>query len=513
MRGYMLQGVYCLLEMLEVSDWSFIQLEPNEQSDKIDILRVHGERKIATQIKSSRNSIENHDVKAWVKELVNSISADEYELILLGPCSRGATKVASLQKPPIRVKILPLNIEELLDASAHKVALYLECHQRNAGTAQKRKCLVEGLTTRITSYTIEGQPIARAEFERWLFEETAEVTAQSTVFVPVSSCSSQTILDETLSRMYQNVNDDRYEQLAFPGDCETVERCLRAGAAPRRDSLDDLAVWTGVCPGCARGMDRYLLLRNSIRIMSNEMLSALTPCNGIVKILYTAANGEFCSGDKEESLRYCALADQIPIEPDCRGASDTMNAKVSAKSCHDDHDLVFSNARLGFRRARHEENSYEIVQAKKCLACRAVGLRSPKANELIDDYWSSLHRLPEGPNRNYLYRDALVIKIANHLPGLDLNDKTSWTRSPLIELSTKVLSFDVPVRYSLSKVNRLLTSFLLGTATSNSQLLASAGAIMPTIRKRFHCLFDLEQLVSTMAKERIGAMPTPFGER
>jgi hypothetical protein len=65
MRGYLVQTIVCLLDALEELNWSTVTLEPNEASEKVDILwRYADGRTKAVQVKSSRKQIREGQVNA-----------------------------------------------------------------------------------------------------------------------------------------------------------------------------------------------------------------------------------------------------------------------------------------------------------------------------------------------------------------------------------------------------------------------------------------------------------------
>jgi hypothetical protein len=100
MRGYLVQTIVCLLDALEELNWSTVTLEPNEASEKVDILwRYADGRTKAVQVKSSRKQIREGQVNAVAQELAGSWEADEYELSLIGPCAETVTKMGQTQDP------------------------------------------------------------------------------------------------------------------------------------------------------------------------------------------------------------------------------------------------------------------------------------------------------------------------------------------------------------------------------------------------------------------------------
>lgn len=86
-RGYIIQTIICVLDALETGNsWLSVTLEPQDESEKVDIKWTYPENKVkVTQVKSSENIIGLAAAKKWCKELeINSPGMEEYELILVG---------------------------------------------------------------------------------------------------------------------------------------------------------------------------------------------------------------------------------------------------------------------------------------------------------------------------------------------------------------------------------------------------------------------------------------------
>ena len=83
-KGYLIQSLVALLDSFE-TEWEKISVEPNDESEKVDILWIfkEGRRKVV-QVKYSKNTITFSSAKKWANELITQTNADEYELILVG---------------------------------------------------------------------------------------------------------------------------------------------------------------------------------------------------------------------------------------------------------------------------------------------------------------------------------------------------------------------------------------------------------------------------------------------
>jgi hypothetical protein len=93
-RGYLIQTIVCLLESLRDPSWDSVSLEPDEPSQKVDMLWTSTALRKAVQVKSSINQIGKADAVAWASELKSRTTADTFELILVGPCSQSVAEMA-----------------------------------------------------------------------------------------------------------------------------------------------------------------------------------------------------------------------------------------------------------------------------------------------------------------------------------------------------------------------------------------------------------------------------------
>ena len=167
-RGYLLQTLSCLLESLEVtSTWEAISIEPHEASEKVDILWHSHDRTKVVQVKSSQNQINKTDVESWTQELESSCKADEYELLLLGPCSQWVVRVGrvgNVSVPTPRV----LDVSGLVEQAAYRLDRYFEIKGIGRVPTLARELLVHGLLGKLETYSTKGIPVSRADFDQLL---------------------------------------------------------------------------------------------------------------------------------------------------------------------------------------------------------------------------------------------------------------------------------------------------------------------------------------------------------
>ena len=84
-KGYIYQSLVALLDSFEY-DWESICVEPNDESEKVDIRWNYSDGRImVVQVKSSKNPFHFSAIKKWSEELKNSTpNANEYKLVLIG---------------------------------------------------------------------------------------------------------------------------------------------------------------------------------------------------------------------------------------------------------------------------------------------------------------------------------------------------------------------------------------------------------------------------------------------
>src|SRR4051812_33616057 len=117
-RGYLVQTITCLLQALRDNTWLTFALESSEEIEQVDIVWTYADsRKRVVQIKSSQNLIGIKDIRKWAAQLERA-EADDYELQILGPCSRAAIRNRLIGKVRVAAP-LPLEVGVLLQAAAH----------------------------------------------------------------------------------------------------------------------------------------------------------------------------------------------------------------------------------------------------------------------------------------------------------------------------------------------------------------------------------------------------------
>lgn len=177
-RGYLLQALICVLDAFdEDNHWTTVTVEPNELSERVDIVWQYANHRKVVQVKSSSNEISYANAARWAAELEAAVEADSYELKLIGECVtkvRGAREIGKVKIPAPR----PLDIEVVCQLAAFKLARYLT-RQRPARTISPDVCLIfiDALGLRFGEMSTRGAPLSRHEFDNRLRKWIREVSA------------------------------------------------------------------------------------------------------------------------------------------------------------------------------------------------------------------------------------------------------------------------------------------------------------------------------------------------
>jgi hypothetical protein len=184
-RGYLVQALASVLDALTVDhNWTAITLEPDIGFDKVDILWKYPTSLKVVQVKSSQNQIGLTAVKAWAEELERSITADEYELRLIGPVSEGVPGLKQHGRVTVPTPDT-LNPDSLMHQAAHKLDRYLQARQLGAQSPSAREMIVDALATRLSTFATRGMAIEREVFDgilrTWLkgIEDSSKLSQQA----------------------------------------------------------------------------------------------------------------------------------------------------------------------------------------------------------------------------------------------------------------------------------------------------------------------------------------------
>ena len=171
-RGFLIQTLIVILDSLDRKDnWDSLIIEPNIGNEKVDVLWKYNQlnKRKVKQIKSSQNQINIRHVKKWAEELKSGISADSYELILIGPCSQSVIELKNHKGVSIP---LPKNLDiiSLIEQSSHRLDKYLSESGFEKIPPLIRENLIHSLVSKFETYSTIGEDVSRTDFNKILLE-------------------------------------------------------------------------------------------------------------------------------------------------------------------------------------------------------------------------------------------------------------------------------------------------------------------------------------------------------
>lgn len=246
MRGFVVQTLIALLDALEdEAAWISVALEPNVDSEKVDILWQYtdGSRK-AVQVKSSQNPFTEGDVKKWAAGLEAWRKADCYELRLVGV--PGSAAVAAIKRVGQVTVPQPKNLDlsAFKKEAAYLLVRFLESQRLPAQNADRLDDLVALLTENLASSSVTGQALTRPGLAEllngWLTRTDATVRlVRVFVSAPPDVAQERAALDEIVASINRTEGDAHQVRL----DLRTWDQDAKPLVGPgRRQVLDDLAL-------------------------------------------------------------------------------------------------------------------------------------------------------------------------------------------------------------------------------------------------------------------------------
>lgn len=131
-KGYLIQSLVALLDSLNNSDWDSICVEPDDDSEKVDIRWIYNsETKKVVQVKSSINIMTLPLAKKWANELIeNSPNANQYELVLIGPIDSRIHSSMTFGDNTISIVNKNLSLDDFESIIIEKINFFLSKKER-----------------------------------------------------------------------------------------------------------------------------------------------------------------------------------------------------------------------------------------------------------------------------------------------------------------------------------------------------------------------------------------------
>ncbi|MDB6118460.1 MAG: hypothetical protein JWO08_2241 [Verrucomicrobiaceae bacterium] len=162
-RGFLVQTLVALLE-IATADPPFLEitLEPQIGAEQFDFVWTDGTFTQATQVKSTVNSFTKSDLNTWAAKMEAAHVGERCVLVLVGLVPPSLDRLDHIGAVKIEKK--NLNIEDLLEQAAHRLAKFLEMEAIQPGTANEREMIVHALVSKLEHYATHSAPLRREAF-------------------------------------------------------------------------------------------------------------------------------------------------------------------------------------------------------------------------------------------------------------------------------------------------------------------------------------------------------------
>lgn len=160
-KGYLLQSLVALLDSFE-TEWETICVEPNDESEKVDIKWTYNNNTTkSVQVKSSINLITLSLAKKWATELENSTPNAVCELVLVGDNidNRINNKIGN-----VSIIKKSLSIDDFESIILTKINLFFENNGKNIVEPSLGKLFALALNQQILKKSVLGEIVNRDNF-------------------------------------------------------------------------------------------------------------------------------------------------------------------------------------------------------------------------------------------------------------------------------------------------------------------------------------------------------------
>ena len=161
-KGYLYQSLVALLDSFE-TDWESVCVEPNDESEKVDIRWTYSDgRIVVVQVKSSINPFYLSSIRKWAKELTNlTPNASEYKLVLIGNIANNVSD--NIENVVIENK--NMSISDFQSIIMQKINNFFEYNGKPVISSKLCQLFVRALNHKILEDSIVGKVLYRDEFK------------------------------------------------------------------------------------------------------------------------------------------------------------------------------------------------------------------------------------------------------------------------------------------------------------------------------------------------------------
>jgi hypothetical protein len=367
MRGYLLQTIITVLDSLsQPSDWESVTIEPNDESEKVDIKWIlgDGEKKLV-QVKSSQNTISYNTAKKWVSELKNDTEAAHYELICVGHTDARLNEETVIDGVNIVKK--PLDLDLLTSDSIVKIDQFYEKKNRSKIHSTIKQILVNSLNFKLGHDSIFGKTITRGQFDEvllnWLKAIEEHVTKNpfvrfstfdddEAILTPKQHIASNFLKLIGWQHYSKDFNLNYYDEKTVSNETATVDYYINFESKLKDDTVDHIffnAVQDYEYPDHARAQIKKFLNDSNLMTEDFKAKRKIDPQkrNAIFNILFWIStdnddiNKDFIYQNKEMFRNEYLAFDQHYFFIDNAKANFIISSIITAKNYREELPAKF----------------------------------------------------------------------------------------------------------------------------------------------------------------------------
>ncbi len=178
-RGYLVQTLVALLDIVLVENFLEITLEPSHEAEKFDIIWHDEVASHAIQVKSIEGQFSAANVTNWAKQLLLDGVADDYTLFLVGLFPPSLAKKEFIEG--VKLDRKNLDLAAFNEQAILRMEKLLRKHSLAVGGIQYREMLVNAFLSRLITLSVGGIKLPRDKFIAQLLEwigDEGDVTDQ-----------------------------------------------------------------------------------------------------------------------------------------------------------------------------------------------------------------------------------------------------------------------------------------------------------------------------------------------
>lgn len=204
-KGYLYQSLVALLDSFE-TNWETICVEPNNESEKVDIRWSYSNGEIiVVQVKSSKNIFSLSSIKRWAEELTTSTpNANEYKLVLIGNVANNIEN----RFGNVIIENKNMSIDDFQSIIMQKINSFFEDNGKPQISTKLCKLFVRALNHTILENSIIGRAVYREEFKNSLLDGFGAIEEQLkkspyTLILPDNQVNNEDIKTTIINNIFK----------------------------------------------------------------------------------------------------------------------------------------------------------------------------------------------------------------------------------------------------------------------------------------------------------------------